>query len=125
MFKKNFDFKYLGKGLIVCLIFTVIALIVLALILKLTSLSESKLPMFNNLIIIISVLLGSIYASGKTKENGWLIGALIGLIYYLVILILNFVFIKNASFSLFLIPKMLMSILSGAIGGIFGINLKY
>src|SRR5690625_3538203 len=98
-----------------CLILTVIALIVLALILKLTSLSESKLPMFNNLIIIISVAIGAVYASGKSKENGWLIGALIGLIYYLFILILNFVFIKDINFSLLIMPKLLMSIFSGVI----------
>lgn len=125
MFKKNFDFKYLGKGLIVCLILTVTALIILALILKFTSLSESKLPMFNNLIVIISVAIGALYASGKTKENGWFIGAFIGLIYYLFILILNLIFIKDVSLSLLVIPKLLMSIFSGAIGGIIGINIKY
>lgn len=125
MFKKGFDFKYLGKGLILCLILTVIALILLALILKFTSLSESKLPMFNNLIVIICVAIGAVYASGKTKENGWLMGALIGLIYYLFILILNLVFIKDANFSLLTIPKLLMSMFSGIIGGIIGINIKY
>lgn len=124
MLAKRFDYKYLVKGLTMCLILTVIALIVLALILKFTSLSESKLPMFNNLIIIISVAIGSIYASGKSKENGWLIGALIGLIYYIFILILNILFIKDVSFTLLIIPKLVMSTFAGVIGGIIGINIK-
>lgn len=124
MFKKNFDFKYLGKGLIVSLILTIIALILLALILKLTSLSQFKLPMLNNLVLIVAVAIGALYASKKSKENGWLMGALIGLVYYLFIILLNFIFIKDANFSLLLILKLLMSVFSGAIAGIIGINIK-
>lgn len=121
--KKTFGYKYLGKGLVVCIVLTIVALIVLALFLKLTSLSEAKLPMFNNLIIIISVAIGSIYASSRSKENGWLIGALIGLIYYLFILLLNLIFIRDINLSLIIIPRIFMSMFSGIIGGIIGINL--
>ena len=121
--KKTFDYKYLGKGLIVCLLFTIVALIILGLLLKLTSLSEAKLPMFNNLIIIISVSIGAVYASSKSRENGWLIGALIGLIYYLFIVLLNLIFIRDINLSLIIIPRILMSVFSGIIGGVIGINL--
>lgn len=124
MLNKNYELKYLIKGLLFCLVFSIAALIILALVLKLTSLSESKLPLFNNLIMIISIAIGAIYASGKSNQNGWLIGAVIGLIYYIFILILSLIFIHDSSLSLFIIPKMLMAIISGVIGGVIGINLK-
>lgn len=124
MFEKNKSrIKYLLKGVLVAFIITIIALIFFSLILRITSLRESKLTTLNNITMILSVAIGSFYTAVKIRENGWLNGAIVGALYYLIIILLNIVIIRPETSNMYLFIKLLISTVAGFIGGMIGINL--
>ncbi|MBC8588687.1 TIGR04086 family membrane protein [Paratissierella segnis] len=116
--------KYLAKGLLIALIFSIIFIIIISFLLRFTSLRESKVSLFNNIAMILSIAIGSIYISFKVKENGWLNGGILGLLYYLVIIFLNVVFFRNLDTNALMLTKLILSTFSGIIGGIIGINIR-
>lgn len=121
--KKALNFKYLIRGLILTLIMTLILILIVSFLLRFTNLAEAKLSLINNVIMVLSIALGSGYLAIKIKEKGWLFGALLGLIYYCLLLVLNIIFFKINIFKLIYIMKLMIAMLIGAIGGIIGINL--
>jgi len=122
--KNKLRIKYLFKGLLIAFIFTIVLLIFFSLLLRFTSLSESKLPSFNNITMIISIVFASIYSAIKIKENGWINGAIIGLLYYLVIIVINLLLIKNGESNIYYLSRLIISTVTGIIGGVIGINLS-
>lgn len=123
MFTKN-RIYYLFKGLLLSLIITIVLLMVFSLLLTFTSLREAKLPLLNNIAMIISIVVGSIYVAIKIKENGWLNGGILGLVYFIIILLFNLLFLKSFDSKLIMTTKLLLSTIIGFIGGIIGINIS-
>lgn len=121
--KNKLGFKYVLKGLIYAFVITLIMLIGFSLLLRFTSLSESKTPHFNIIAMILGVAIASFYIGIKIKEKGWLNGAILGFLYYLVIILINIVFIKGDNQIVFLASKLLLSTFTGFIGGMIGINI--
>jgi len=121
--KNKSRIKFLCNGLLLAFIITIILLVIFSLLLRFTSISETKLPSFNNITMIISIVLASIYVAIKIKEKGWINGAIIGLVYYLIIILINVVFIRTDNSSLLLLTKLVLSGITGVIGGMIGINL--
>lgn len=115
---------YLLKGLFLAFIITIISLIIFSLLLKFTGLRESQLPLLNNGVMIISIVVASIYAAIKIKEKGWINGAIVGIVYYAILLLINVLFIKSFDSSFIIISKILISTITGIIGGMIGINLS-
>lgn len=115
--------KHLFKALFLSFISTIVFLIITSILFRFTSLKESTLPLINNIIVIISIVLGSLYVSLKRKENGWINGALLGFFYYLFIIIINLISINQINIDLILLAKLMAASLTGAIAGIIGINL--
>ena len=114
---------YLGKGLALAYIITGILIVLFSLLLTFTSLAEDKLSIANTIIMIISIVSGSIYLAGKLKEKGWINGAILGLSYYLVLVILNTIFYRSISLDFIGLVKFLLAGAMGIIGGIIGINI--
>lgn len=124
MFEKNkLRIKYLMKGVLIAFIITIIALLFFSLMLRFTSLRESRLTTLNNITMILSVAIGSFFTAVKIRENGWLNGAIVGALYYLIIILLNIVFLKPETSNMYLFIKLLISTVAGFIGGMIGINL--
>ena len=80
--------------------------------------------LFLAFIITIVSLVASMYSAVKIKENGWINGAIVGITYYLILLIINIFFIKSFDSSFIIISKVLISMVTGIIGGMIGINLS-
>lgn len=118
------ELKFWIKGIVLAITITIVLLIIVTMLLRFTSLRENKLPLINNLIMIISISIAGGYMAINIKEKGWLKGALIGLGYYFVLLILNIMFIKPVTFDLFTIWNFLIAVTTGAIGGMIGINIS-
>lgn len=114
--------KYLLKGLLLAFIISTISILIFTLLLRFTSLSVSKRQVFNYLALVISVFIAGIYVAIKIKEKGWIHGGVIGLGYFLVMLILNLVFFREVN-SMLMISRFVISSVSGIIGGMVGINL--
>lgn len=112
------------KGLIFSLIITILLVFILSLVLLYTPFKESKIPLFNTVIMIVSITIGSIYVSTKIGENGWINGGILGILYFLVLVLLNYLFFKPFFVDMYLLGKFILSLITGVIGGIIGINMK-
>lgn len=116
--------KYMLKALVLAYIITLALVLLTALLLTYSSLKESTIPLINTIIIILSISLGAIYAAIKIGEKGWLNGCIFGILYFLVLLLLNQFFIKEYILDIFYFSKFIIFVITGIIGGILGINLK-
>lgn len=112
------------KGLIFSLIITILLVFILSLVLLYTPFKESKIPLFNTVIMIVSITIGSIYVSTNIGENGWINGGILGILYFLVLVLLNYLFFKPFFVDMYLFGKFILSLITGVIGGIIGINMK-
>lgn len=121
--KNSFKSSNILKGLGIALIITFILLFIEALLIKFTSIRESKMVLLNNFVLILSVVISSALLGRHVKERGWLNGAILGFLYYLIIILMNLLFNKPFNFSIFLLFRLGISVILGAIGGMIGINL--
>lgn len=125
MNKKKAEYIILiSKGIALAYIITIIMMLLFSLLLTYTSLKESMIPILNTIIIIVSIVLASIYLTIKIGEKGWMNGMIIGMLYFLILLLLNKIIINDSNLSLISFSKFIISIVTGIIGGMIGINLK-
>ena len=110
----------IGSG--VSIIITIIGLIIFASLLTYTSIAESAIPTVTIIITIISILIGSSICMSTVKKNGIINGVLVGLIYIGVIYILSSIVEGEFSLNLKSIIMIVGALLSGAVGGIIGVN---
>ena len=113
------------KGVLISIIFTVVALAIFSCLLAYTSISEN---LINPVIIVvtgISILAGSSIGNRKQTKNGILNGALVGGIYILLIYILSSI-LNSGNFALTLnsVIVIIVGSIGGIIGGIIGANYK-
>jgi putative membrane protein (TIGR04086 family) len=124
---KGKDFSrsiYLGKGLLLAFIMTLVLILTSSLLLTFTSMKEGRMDLLNTIVMIISITTGSIYVAGKVKEKGWINGGILGISYYLILLMFSFVLLKPFTLDVFSITKLLLTAITGIIGGIIGINIS-
>ncbi|MTI47791.1 TIGR04086 family membrane protein [Sporosalibacterium faouarense] len=112
--------KAVGFSVITSIIFVII----LAVILTFTSLSEGIIPVINSIIMIVSIAFGAIYVSLKSDRMGWLNGAGVGLIYILIIMILGAIFVDSFDIDIYLLFRIIVALITGSIAGMIGINLR-
>ena len=124
---KGKDFSrsiYLGKGLLLAFIMTLVLILISSLLLTFTSIKEGRMALLNTIVMIISITTGSVYVAGKVKEKGWINGGILGISYYLILLMLSFVLLKPFTLDVFSITKLFLTAITGIIGGIIGINIS-
>lgn len=112
------------KSLGLAFLLTVILLMILAALLTFTPLKEDRIPLINTIIMILSIVIGSISLAFKVEERGWLNGGLIGILYFLILILINFLFIKPFIFDIYTVGKLFICLISGVIGGMIGVNIK-
>ena len=112
------------KGSIFAVVLTIILLLIYSAFLTYTNLNESTMPVFIIGITAISILVGSFISSVHIKKNGLTNGALVGLIYIVVIYLLSSIISKSFSLNIYSIIMIIASVIAGAIGGIIGVNKK-
>ncbi|MBU5257425.1 TIGR04086 family membrane protein [Tissierella praeacuta] len=122
---KNLDRGiHLLRGLLLAYIITCILILFFSLLLTYSSLKENKMPLMNTVIMMLSIIVGSIYVSKGIKEKGWINGGIVGIVYYSILIILNLIFLKSLKLDIFSISKLALACITGIIGGIIGINIS-
>ncbi|GFN36311.1 TIGR04086 family membrane protein [Tepidimicrobium xylanilyticum] len=114
----------IGKSLVLSFTITLVLILIISLLLTYTSLKESKIPLLNTVIMIISITFGSMYMAIKMEENGWLYGGIVGALYFVLLVLLNYFFIKPFVFDIYSLSKFFVALVTGIIGGVIGINIK-
>lgn len=112
------------KSLGVAFLLTLVLLSIVTALLTFTSLKEDRIPLINTIVMILSIVIGSISLALKVDEKGWLNGGLIGILYFLILILINFLFIKPFIFDIYTIGKLFICLVSGVIGGMIGVNIK-
>lgn len=120
MGKGNAIFKSLAYSYLA----TLGAILLYNLLLTFTSVSGNTIPMAAASITTIASAYGGFYASVKIKEKGLIYGMLVGLLYITFMLVAVFLANDAFKFEMSILYKMLLTIASGGIGGILGVNFK-
>lgn len=112
------------KGLVVAYLVSIPAFLLFALILTNTDFPEK----YKSIAVIITTIV-SIFAAGMTatrgsRSRGWLNGGVVGFIYMLVLYLLSSIIYRNFSIDRYVVTMAIIGILTGAVGGITGINIK-
>ena len=110
------------RGLLVALGLSLLLLVINAVLIYFSPLSEVFVPYLLFAGTLLSILWGSVYVGKRTEEKGWLRGGLMGLCYVLILFILNLVFRVELQLGLGLLTKLFLGFSFGTLGGILGIN---
>ena len=122
--EKSSKYLIMLRALLVCFITAFIMILVYALLLSFSSISDASMSKVTQTILIISVAISSAYGGKKIGERGWLFGALLGLIFAVLLIPFGMAFGQVLTLDIYLIAKLLVSAVVGAIGGIIGVNLN-
>lgn len=112
------------KGILAAYIITIPAFMLFALILSNTDFPQKLISPAVVITTIISVLTAGSVSTKGLKNRGWLNGSIVGLIYMLILYIFSSLIFKNFAIDKYVITMMVIGVLTGAIGGIVGINIK-
>lgn len=113
----------LFSGLLYSFITLIILVLIISLVLAGTSLKEQSLPLLVYFIHGISLLVGGFVTGKRKSAKGWYHGGILGIVYWVVVLIIGFLGL-DAAFSMGTLLTALICFLAGAIGGIAGVNMK-
>ena len=111
------------KGSILAIGITMIALLIFAIILTYTDISENYIYVGIIVVTAISILLGGIISTKQIKKRGFLYGMLVGVIYMLTLYILSGITGSGFQFSTSTVIMFGSAITAGIIGGIIGVNI--
>ena len=112
------------KGSGIAIILSIIILLIYAILLTYTPIQENTIKPVIIVVSGISILIGSGISTLKINKNGILNGALVGLIYIIFLYLLSSIIITNFSLTTNSFIMILVSVFTGIIGGIIGINIK-
>lgn len=121
---KGSFFKCLVKGALLSLSISLIAICIFAFILRFCDISDNAIKPINQIIKILSILLGTFFAMKGSKEMGLITGFSIGIVYtilsFVIFSILNGGFVFNSS----LINDLIFGGIAGGICGIVSVNFR-
>ena len=118
------NISYIGKGIIISLIFTFICLLILSIILTYTPITESIETSSIIIINCISILIGSSISTIKQKSKGIIKGAITGGVYIGIIYLISSIVSMSFGLNISSIIMIISSLLAGGIGGIVGVNIN-
>lgn len=116
--------KSVLKGILAAYIITIPAFMLFALILANTDFPQKLISPAVVVTTIISVLTAGSVSTKGVRNKGWLNGSVVGFIYMLILYIFSSLVFKNFAIDKYVVTMSLIGILTGAIGGIVGINIK-
>lgn len=112
------------KGSSFAIIISLILLLIFALLLTYTELSEATMTPVVTTIVGVSILVGSMVSTRKIKKNGILNGSLVGLIYTIILYLASSGCLGiGFSLTMYSFVMLAVSVVTGMIGGIIGVNL--
>ena len=119
-FKKNL--VRIIKGSIFAIITSFVLLLVFAILLCYTNLSENTMLPVILVITGISILIGSMISTRKIRKNGILNGGMVGTIYIITLYLTSSLLLAgfNLTFNSFIM--LIIGIITGMVGGIIGVN---
>jgi putative membrane protein (TIGR04086 family) len=113
----------LFSGLLVAMVFMLLGTLMASILMLATNLQESSLYSYTMSIHGVAMLIGGITAGKRSGKKGWYHGGLLGLVYTFIVWIIGFL-AYDTGITAQVLYLMVLTIISGALGGMLGINLK-
>ena len=120
--KMNQNIFRVIKGSGLAIIISLVLLLIYATLLMATDISETTMTPVVMTISGISILIGSSISSLKIKKQGMLNGALVGMIYMMIVYLLSSILLVGFTIDMKSIMMIGIGIIAGMIGGIIGVN---
>ena len=120
--KKKLNYIALLKGIVFSVFFSFVLILIITCICYWGNISEKLLGLMLFVTSALSVFMSSLFMTRKIERAGLIYGTLNGLGYFFVILVAAICFSGKFTPSTQSITMLIGSILSGALGGIIGIN---
>lgn len=112
------------KGLGVAFISTFVFLLILAIVLTYSNVSENIINPTIIIITALSILIGSSIGNIKIKKNGFMNGGMIGGIYIILLYLFSSIFRMEFSLTMQSIIMVMTGVVFGILGGIIGVNIS-
>ena len=105
------------KALIIAVILSLVSVLLAALVIKLFNLGNGAIPIINQVIKGVSILLGCLSAI-KSKHNSWLKGIVIGILYIALSFVIFSLLDGEFSFGLGILNDVALGSITGLVSGI-------
>jgi putative membrane protein (TIGR04086 family) len=105
-----FAFSWMGAGTLL-----------LSLLLLVTGMTESSLPLYTYILHAVSLWFGGLAAGKRASAKGWYAGGTVGAVYGLLVILVAFLGFDKG-ISLLSAGFLACAFLAGAAGGMFGVN---
>ncbi len=121
---ESMDVLSVLKGILAAYVVTIPVFMLFALLLTNIDFPERLITPVVVVTTIISVLFAGSTATVGSKSKGWINGAIVGFIYMLVLYFISSLVFNNFTVDKYVITMAVIGVLTGAIGGIIGVNMK-
>lgn len=112
----------MGKGVLYAYFLSLVVFLLFSALIQYTGLTEAILPYLAYATSLVSIFVGATYVTKRLEAKGWLNGGLTGLIYLAGLLIFAMILLPNFSLNFGYLSKALLAFVTGAAGGMFGVN---
>ena len=116
--------KEYSKFLVLSFVAALILLCLTGVIFAYTSINDSLINVFVFVIVVVTNLIGSTLLTHKIKRRGLVLGLIFGIIYFLIIYVISTIFYTGFFVNKEVGIYMLLSAISGMVGGIVGVNIR-
>lgn len=121
---KSKNFLQILKGVGVSLVVSLVGILVFAFVLRFVNIGDNLIKVINQVIKVLSVLLGVSLTLKKDKTKGLLKGAGVGVLYTLLAYLVFSVLVGNFNFGLSLVFDTIFAAVIGLICGVIFVNVK-
>lgn len=121
--EKNINYTAAAEGVLRGFIITVVLLLIFAVIMTFTEISETVSSTFYLVTTLLSIIYGTIYAVRKTNSRGFLVGIMVTVLYLMVIYVVSVISGNSAVIGYNRIARLLLALVVGAASGIVARNL--
>ncbi len=120
---KNDKLIIVFKSVVLALIISLICIIIYAIVLSITPVSDNTMSIITQVISMISILAAGIFCGKSIQKKGWLYGLCVGIIYILILIPISMLLGETLTVDKYLFARLLMAAIVGLIGGIIGVNI--
>lgn len=120
--KKNI-YVPVAEGVLRGFVITVVLLLLLAVAMTFTDISESTSSIIYLITTVVSIMYGSLFAVKKAKRKGWLIGIMVALLYMTVLYFVSVISGNASVLGVDRVERLGLALIAGALSGMLAINL--
>lgn len=117
-------FKCLLKGSLMALSISLILICIFAFVLRFCDISSDAIKPINQVIKIVSILIGCFYGLKKATEMGLITGFSIGILYTILAFVVFSILNGGFVFERTIINDLIFGGIAGAVAGIIAVNFK-